>query len=123
MIGWQFFAVMLGVGAAGGLGAVLRLYLAQWQGKLPWGILAGNVLASLWVGVMASSQNWVLAIILITGFAGGLSTFSSFAAQTVDFMRRGRIVQGLLNILANLLLSSTAVLLGQALGSELLKWT
>lgn len=123
MIGLQFFLIVLAVAVAGGLGSVLRLFVARWQGKLPWGILAGNVVASLWVGLMASSHNWILAIILITGFAGGLSTFSSFAAQTVEFMRRGRIAQGLLNILTNLLLSSTAVLLGQALGSELLKWT
>jgi CrcB protein len=121
MIGWQFFAVMTAVAVAGGIGAVLRLYLAQWQGKLPWGILAGNVVASLWVGLMSASQNWVLAIILITGFAGGLSTFSSFAAQTVEFLRRGRIAQGLLNVLANLVLSSTAVILGSAIATGLLK--
>lgn len=121
MIGWQVFAIMAAVGLAGGLGAVLRLYLSQWQGKLPWGILLGNVLASLGVGLMSSSQNWALAIILITGFAGGLSTFSSFAAQTVDFFRRGRLAQGLLNVLANLVLSSTAVLLGSAIATALLK--
>ena len=121
MIELQFFLVVLAVAVVGGLGSVLRLFISRWQGKLPWGILAGNVVASLLVGLMASNQNWILAIILITGFAGGLSTFSSFAAQTVEFMRRGRISQGLLNILANLLLSSTAVLLGQALGSGLLK--
>ena len=117
----EFLLLVFGVALAGGLGAVLRLYLAQWQGKLPWGILAGNVLASLMVGLLSSSQIWFLAIILITGLAGRLSTFSSFAAQTVEFMRRGRIAQGLLNILLNLLLSSTAVLLGQAIGSGLLK--
>ena len=117
----EFVLLVIAVAIAGGLGSVLRLYLGQWQAKLPWGILAGNVVASLLVGVMASSQNFFWAIILITGLAGGLSTFSSFAAQTVEFMRRGRIAQGLLNILANLLLSSTAVLLGQALGAALLK--
>ncbi|BDS49884.1 fluoride efflux transporter FluC [Rhodoluna lacicola] len=117
----EFSLLVFGVAVAGGLGAVLRLYLAQWQGKLPWGILAGNLLASVLVGLFSASQIWFLAIILITGLAGGLSTFSSFAAQTVEFMRRGRIAQGLLNILANLLLSSTAVLLGQALATGLLK--
>ena len=121
MTGWQFFALFLLVAVAGGLGAVLRLFLGRWQGRLPWGILLGNVLASLLVGFMASSPNWVIAVVLISGLAGGLSTFSSFAAQTVEFMRRGRIAQGLLNVLANLLLSSTAVLLGAALASGLLK--
>lgn len=121
MIGLQFFLIVLAVAVAGGLGSVLRLFVAKWQGKLPWGILAGNVAASLVVGLMSPGQNWVFAMILITGFAGGLSTFSSFAAQTVDFFRRGRIAQGLLNVLANLALSSTAVLLGQALALALLK--
>jgi CrcB protein len=123
MIGWQLFAIILGVSVAGGLGSVLRLFLGRWVGKLPWGILVGNVLASLWVGVMSNSANWALAVILISGFAGGLSTFSGFAAQTVDFFGRGRITQGLLNILANLLLSSTAVVIGQALSAEMLKWS
>jgi CrcB protein len=117
----EFFLLILGVGLAGGVGAVFRLFLAQWQGKLPWGILAGNVLASLLVGLLSPSQNWFLAIVLITGLAGGLSTFSSFAAQTVEFVRRGRIAQGLFNVLANLALSSTALLLGQGIALALLK--
>ncbi len=117
----EFVLLIFAVAIAGGLGSVLRLYMAKWQGKLPWGILAGNVGASFLVGLMASSQNFFWAIILITGLAGGLSTFSSFAAQTVEFMRRGRLAQGLLNILTNLVLSSTAVLLGQALATGLLK--
>jgi CrcB protein len=117
----EFFFLILGVGLAGGVGAVLRLYLAKWQGKLPWGILAGNVLASLLVGLLGASQNWFLAIILITGLAGGLSTFSSFAAQTVEFVRRGRIAQGLFNVLVNLALSSTALYLGQGIALALLK--
>jgi CrcB protein len=121
MIGLEFFLIAFLVAIAGGIGAVARLYLGQWIGKLPWGILVANLIASLWVGLMSASHNLVLATILISGFAGGLSTFSSFAAQTVDFMRRGRIAQALLNVLANLALSSTAVVLGQAIGAALLK--
>jgi CrcB protein len=117
----EFFALIFLVAIAGGIGAVLRLVMGQWQGKLPWGILLANVIGSLAVGFMTTSQNWFIAVILISGFAGGLSTFSSFAAQTVDFLRRGRIAKGLLNVLLNLALSSTAVLLGLALASQLLK--
>lgn len=117
----QVFVAMLGVALAGGAGSVLRLVLAKWQGKLPWGILVGNVVASLLVGLIASSQNWILAIILINGLAGGLSTFSSYAAQTVEYFRHGRLAQGLINGLATLVLSSTAVWLGQMAGLVLLK--
>ena len=121
MMELQFFGVIIAVAITGGLGSVIRLFLGKWQGKLPWGILLGNVLASFLVGLVTGTQNMVLAIILITGLAGGLSTFSSFAAQTVEFMRRGRIAQGLWNILANLLLSSTAIALGAWLATALLK--
>lgn len=117
----EFFLLIFLVAIAGGIAAVLRLVMSQWKGKLPWGILLANVIGSFAVGLMANSQNWFIAVILISGFAGGISTFSSFAAQTIDFLRRGRIAQGLLNVLANLALSSTAVLLGLALGSQLLK--
>jgi len=117
----EFFLLIFLVAIAGGTGAVLRLVLSKWQGKLPWGILLANVVGSLAVGFMSNSQNWFIGVILISGFAGGLSTFSSFAAQTVDFLRRGRIAQGLLNVLVNLALSSTAVLLGLALAPQLLK--
>jgi CrcB protein len=117
----EFFLLIFLVAIAGGLAAVLRLFLGQWQGKLPWGILLANVIGSLAVGFMSSSQNWFIGVILISGIAGGLSTFSTFAAQTVDFLRRGRIAQGLLNVLLNLALSSTAVLLGLSIASQLLK--
>jgi CrcB protein len=117
----ELFVLIFLVAIAGGIGAVLRLVMSRWQGKLPWGILLANVIGSLAVGFMSNSQNWFIGVILISGFAGGLSTFSSFAAQTVDFLRRGRVAQGLLNILVNLALSSTAVLLGLALAPQLLK--
>jgi CrcB protein len=117
----EFFGLMLLVAIAGGVGAVLRLILGQWQGKLPWGILVANVLGSFAAGFLGGGENWFFAVILISGLAGGLTTFSTFAAQTVEYLRRGRIAQGLLNVLANLALSSTAVLLGQAIATELLK--
>ncbi len=117
----EFFGLFLLVALAGGLGSVIRLVLSQWQGRLPWGILAANLVGSFAAGFLGGIENWLIAVILISGLAGGLSTFSTFAAQTVDFMHRGRIAQGLLNVFANLALSSTAVLLGLALASQLLK--
>lgn len=113
--------VLLLVAVAGGIGAVIRLFAAEFQGKLPWGILLANVSASFVVGLMQQSPNMILAMVVISGFAGGLSTFSTFAAQTTEFIRRGRIAQALLNTLANILLSSTAVWLGALVGSGMLK--
>ncbi|MEY4067111.1 MAG: hypothetical protein RIQ44_323, partial [Actinomycetota bacterium] len=48
-----FLITLIGLGAvlAGGLGSALRLALSHWHGRLPWGILVGNSVASLVVGL------------------------------------------------------------------------
>ncbi|MEY4018746.1 MAG: hypothetical protein RLZZ590_46 [Actinomycetota bacterium] len=109
---------------AGGLGAVLRLVMGKWVGILPWGILVANTVASL-VAAFAVSATTTISVefesVLVVGLAGGLSTFSSFAGQTVDYFRRGRIAQGLSNIALNMVFVCTAVMLGLWLAAILLK--
>lgn len=112
---------LLLVALTGGIGAVIRLFAGRLQGLLPWGILIANVTASFVVGFAQQSPILILGIILIAGLAGGLSTFSTFAAQTTDLLRSGRVVQALLNTVGTLVLSSTAVWLGQLAGAALLK--
>lgn len=121
------------VGIAGGLGAVLRLYAANWNGRLPWGILTVNTVASFLVGFTANyfaadataESDIVLwasiGAVVVVGFAGGLSTFSSFAAQTVEFFRNGQVARGIINTSLNLLITPLAVWLGAILASSLLK--
>ena len=45
------------------------------------------------------------------GFAGGLSTFSAYVGQTVNYWRKGRLIQGVLNTVLQFGLPSTAVYL------------
>lgn len=112
---------LLFVALAGGLGSVIRLFVSKLEGKLPWGILIANVVASFVVGFAQQSPSFLVGIIVASGLAGGLSTFSTYAAQTTNLIRRGRIAQALFNTLATLALSSTAVWLGQLAGAALLK--
>jgi CrcB protein len=119
LTGWQLF---LGVALLGGAGSVVRLLLANFNGFLPWGILLANCLASALAGaclLLADSSAW--AILLTTGFAGGLSTFSSWAGQTATFWRNNQRVQATLNLLLNLFLTVTSVLVGVAVAASLLK--
>jgi CrcB protein len=111
-------AILL-VTVAGGLGAVLRLFLSQWQAKLPWGILLANTLASAVLGFLLNTDTATLVV--ASAFAGGLSTFSSFAAQTAQFLSAGQRLRAFLNIALNFALPSTAVILGAVLASALLK--
>ncbi len=98
----QFAAV--GIGAA--LGAWLRWGLAIWLNPrlphFPLGTLAANLIGGYLVGIavaliMARPElppEWRLFI--ITGFLGGLTTFSSFSAEVTALLARGEYATGLL---------------------------
>ncbi len=116
-----YTVLFVGVAVAGGIGAVMRLFFLNTWAFCPWGILVANVLASFVAGYAQSSMQVGLAVITISGLAGGLSTFSSYASQTVEYFRHGRLAQGLINTVTTLVLSSTAVWLGALVGSGLLK--
>ena len=61
----------------------------------PWGTLLVNVLGCAVIGVLAvaierlTSLNTELRLLLITGFLGGFTTFSSFGLDTWALMRKG----------------------------------
>jgi CrcB protein len=96
------------VALAGGFGAVTRYGLSTWSGKLPWGILLANSIGSFIAGLAVAGlleSAW-----LIVGFAGGLSTFSTFAAQTHDLFAEKQLGRSLLNIVLNLLLPAVSFL-------------
>ena len=91
----QFAAV--GVGAA--LGAWLRWGLSVWLNPraptFPLGTLASNLIGGYLVGFAVAyflaridlSPEWRL--FTITGFLGGLTTFSTFSAEVTELLTRG----------------------------------
>nr|WP_033345425.1 CrcB family protein [Catenuloplanes japonicus] len=97
----------------GAAGAVLRFLLdtavaARLGKRLPWGILAANVLGSLLLGLLhGTAPTWLIAL-LGTGFCGGLTTWSTLAADTVRLPR----ALGVLNLALNLVLGFSAAGLG-----------
>lgn len=113
---------LLAVAAGGAIGAVSRYALTAWvdgiAGKsLPWGTLAVNVLGSFLIGVLlvvfASRTDSELARqLLITGFLGSLTTFSTFSMQTVSLLQQGALSRALINVLLSVALCITATWLG-----------
>jgi len=87
----------VGIGAA--LGAWLRwgasIWLGAFQNQLPWGTLLANLvggyLAGLAVAFFESHQGLPLEwrLLVITGFLGGLTTFSTFSAEAMVLLQRG----------------------------------
>ncbi len=113
--------VALAIALAGGVGAVLRLFLSRWNGTLPWGILLANSLASLLSGFLVwASPNAVVSAIVITGVMGGLSTFSSWAAATAEFWVAKQRLRMVLNWLYNLVIPMLCAMVGAAVGGLLL---
>ena len=93
------------------VGALARWGLALWfgaDGLMPWGTLAANLIGGYLVGVAIASFQllpdldpaWRLA--LVTGFLGGLTTFSSFSAEVVTMLLEGRLGVALLTATAHL---------------------
>lgn len=103
------------------LGALARWGLALWFGAgglMPWGTLAANLIGGYLVGVAIAAFQllpdldpvWRLA--LVTGFLGGLTTFSSFSAEVVTMLLEGRAGVALLTASAHLGGSLLATWLG-----------
>jgi CrcB protein len=92
----------VGLGAA--LGALLRWQLGAWLNSLwpavPAGTLAANVLGGYGIGLAMAffaqrpelPPEWRLLV--ITGFLGGLTTFSAFSAEVMTLLQQGRWAAG-----------------------------
>ena len=89
----------LAVGFGAALGAWLRWGFGLWLNGLhafvPAGTLAANLAGGFLVGIALSvfsahpqlAPEWRLFV--ITGFLGGLTTFSSFSGESVTLLQRG----------------------------------
>ena len=126
----QTFVLVILVSLLGGFGAVLRAMVARWNGKLPWGILVANTLGSLVLGFAITLQVpgsgfapavIVIGVLLASGFAGGFTTFSTWAQQTANFVAAKDYKLAFYNLGLNLVFPIVGVLAGFFAASLLLK--
>jgi CrcB protein len=112
----------IAVGAGAVIGAWLRWGLGLWLNPvypaIPAGTLAANLIGGYLIGIAIAffaqhpgiPPEWRL--LLITGFLGGLTTFSTFSAEVVTMISRGQFLWALATSVLHLLGSLSATGLG-----------
>ncbi len=115
--------LLLAIALAGGLGAVIRLFVGRWKGHLPWGILLANTLAGLILAILQvislQIDDSILFAVVFVGLCGGLSTYSSVAADTGNYLKDRAYGKAVANLAANLGIPLVAYLLPVALLANL----
>lgn len=119
-----------------GLGAALGAWLRWWLGlvlnpvfpTVPLGTLAANLLGGYLVGVAVAyfSQHTSLApemrLFIITGFMGGLTTFSTFSAEVVSLISRSQYLWALsaagIHLGGSLAMTALGIITVNALGNS-----
>lgn len=90
----------LAIGLGGALGAMLRAYIAQLlapaQGQFPWATFSVNLGGCLLMGflyVLMAERQWLSLAwrpFLLVGLLGALTTYSTFALETLTLWQSGR---------------------------------
>ncbi len=92
---------LLAIGSGAALGAILRWVLSNWLNalfpSLPPGTLVANLVGGYLIGVALAvfaqythlPSEWKLFV--VTGFLGGLTTFSTFSAEVTHQIQHGRL--------------------------------
>ncbi len=118
------FTAILAISLGAACGALSRWGLAEWLNHtfpaLPPGTLVANLVGGYLIGLAvalfaqfpAVSAEWRLFV--ITGFLGGLTTFSTFSAEVVTALQQGRAGWATATVAAHVLGSLALTLLGMA---------
>ncbi len=104
------------------VGALSRWGLALWLnpgGLIPWGTLAANLIGGYLVGVCIATfeampqLDPVWRLMLVTGFLGALTTFSTFSAEVAIYLTEERyglaITTAMVHVMGSLLLTIVGI--------------
>ena len=118
------------VALGGGLGAISRYLLSTWVHQragvqFPVGTLTANTLGCLAIGFLATLSHDRLHIdthlygLLIIGFLGAFTTFSTFTLETWHLFESGALLHAGANILASIIACFIGLGLGIAAANSL----
>lgn len=113
------------VGVGGALGSIARYAVNRgaielFGARFPAGTLSANLIGCTLAGILLffisarDTPSPHMRLLLMTGFLGGLTTFSAFGYETVLLFQQDNSGRALMNVAANVGLSLAAVWLGFA---------
>lgn len=120
----------LAIAAGGAGGALLRYWVATATynalgRNFPWGTLMVNVLGSLLMGLLfvwlteRSSLGPEWRALLLVGFLGAFTTFSTFSLETLHLFTEAAYVKAMLNMLVSVVACVLATGAGMVLARQL----
>lgn len=121
----RYIMVMLG-GATGSLTRYVlgTAIMARVGGRFPLGTVVINITGSFLIGLLMTlfterlDPHPNLRFLLVTGFLGGYTTFSSFEWETLGLVQDGSQWLGLVNVVGSVLFGYIAVWLGAAMAGK-----
>lgn len=113
----------------GGLGALCRYGISKFlpwsSGAYPWATFLANLISCIIIGllfgvVMQKELSSRTQLLLITGFCGGFSTFSTFSLENYQLIEDGFLGTALGYMAASIITCLVAVFIGIKLAEKIL---
>ena len=121
---------LLLVGLGGAIGSIFR-YITHWltskyfQSSFPISTFLVNILGSLLIGLFIGylgkyfPENHPLKFLLIVGFCGGFTTFSSFALENYNLLQNNNQITAYIYMATSIILTISTVGFGNYLSKYL----
>ena len=116
----EWLAVFLG----GGLGSLVRYSIARFlhprEFSFAWATFLANLVSCILLGILLSvltKSSSPTRLFWMVGFCGGFSTFSTFTAETYQFIQEGEWIMVLSNIFGSILICLAGLMIGIKLAS------